>query len=206
MSLKSFRAFDGPFELDLDGGMNLVPKMRAGKFPYQVRVKLVLPKVTEVPKKILAALGVNSAVGRCDNCVDEDLADDGPETCDAAGGSEKFAFQKISSRGITANPARPPPRWVGVWAKTAIGLNPNDHEHHHGQRSPSRAAIEAHQSPSKPMEQPIMSMTRVNDGTLIDTKYIKTAHEPCEQPVPSSLMPFTRPKRRGGTRWREHRE
>ena len=54
----------------------MVPKMWGGKFPYQVRLKLVLPKVTEVPKKILAELGVNPAVGRCDNCVDEDLAED----------------------------------------------------------------------------------------------------------------------------------
>ena len=50
--------------------------MWAGKFPYQVKVKLVLPKVTEIPKKILAELGVHPAVGRCDNCVDEDLAED----------------------------------------------------------------------------------------------------------------------------------
>ena len=48
----------------------------SGKFPFQVKVKLVLPTVTEVPKKILAELGVNPAVGRCDNCVDEDLAED----------------------------------------------------------------------------------------------------------------------------------
>ena len=48
----------------------------SGKFPFQVKVKPVLPTVTEVPKKILAELGVNPAVGRCDNCVDEDLAED----------------------------------------------------------------------------------------------------------------------------------
>lgn len=66
----------GLWQATTDGGKNLVPKMWGGKFPYQVRVKLVLPKVTEVPKKILAELGVNPAVGRCDNCVDEDLAED----------------------------------------------------------------------------------------------------------------------------------
>ena len=48
----------------------------SGKFPVQVKVKPVLPTVTEVPKKILAELGVNPAVGRCDNWVDEDLAED----------------------------------------------------------------------------------------------------------------------------------
>ena len=66
----------GLWQATSDGGKNLVPKMWAGKFPYQVKVKLVLPKVTEVPKKLLAELGVNPAVGRCDNCVDEDLAED----------------------------------------------------------------------------------------------------------------------------------
>ncbi len=34
------------------------------------------PKVTEVPKNLLANLGVNPAVGRCDNVLDEDLADE----------------------------------------------------------------------------------------------------------------------------------
>ena len=66
----------GLWQATSDGGKNLVPKMWSGKFPYQVKVKLVLPTVTEVPKKILAEQGVNPAVGRCDNCVDEDLAED----------------------------------------------------------------------------------------------------------------------------------
>jgi len=66
----------GLWQATCDGGKNLVPRMWGGKFPYQVRVKQVLPKVTEVPKKILAELGVNPAVGRCDNCVDEDLSED----------------------------------------------------------------------------------------------------------------------------------
>ena len=65
----------GLWQATCDGGKNLVPKMWGGKFPYQVRVKLVLPKVTEVPKKILAELGVNPAVGRCDNCVDEEMTE-----------------------------------------------------------------------------------------------------------------------------------
>lgn len=53
-----------------------MPKIWGGKFPFQVKVKLVLPKITEVPQKLLAELGVNPAVGRFDNCVDEDLAED----------------------------------------------------------------------------------------------------------------------------------
>ena len=47
------------WQITCDGGKNLVPKMWAGKFPYLVKVKLVLPNVTEVPKKILAELCVN---------------------------------------------------------------------------------------------------------------------------------------------------
>ena len=59
-----------------NGGRNLVPKIWGGKFPYQVKVQLVIPKVTDVPKKLLADLGIDPAMGRFDNCVDEDLAED----------------------------------------------------------------------------------------------------------------------------------
>jgi hypothetical protein len=58
------------------GGRGLESKMWGGKFPFQVRVKLVLPKITEVPQEFLAELGVNPAVGRFENCVDEDFADE----------------------------------------------------------------------------------------------------------------------------------
>ena len=53
-----------------------MPKVWGGKFPYQVKVKLVIPKVTDVPKKVLTKLGADAAVGRFDNCVDEDMAED----------------------------------------------------------------------------------------------------------------------------------
>ena len=59
-----------------NGGRNLVPKLWGGKFPYQVKVQLVIPIVTEVPKKLLADFGIDPAMGRFDNCVDEDLAED----------------------------------------------------------------------------------------------------------------------------------
>lgn len=39
-------------------------------------MQLVIPKVTDVPKKVLADFGVDPAKGRFDNCVDEDLAED----------------------------------------------------------------------------------------------------------------------------------
>jgi len=66
----------GLWEATSDGGRNLVPKIWKGKFPYQVKIKLVLPKITEVSKTVLSDLGVDPAVGRFDNCVDELLADD----------------------------------------------------------------------------------------------------------------------------------
>ena len=53
-----------------------MPKVRGGKFPYQVKVKLVIPKVIDVPKKVLTELGVDPAHGRFDNCADEDMAED----------------------------------------------------------------------------------------------------------------------------------
>lgn len=59
-----------------NGGKNLVPKIWGGKFPYQVKVKLVIPKVTDVPKSVLKTLGIDAAIGRFDNCVDEDTAED----------------------------------------------------------------------------------------------------------------------------------
>jgi hypothetical protein len=45
-----------------NGGRNLVPKIWSGKFPWQVKVKLVIPKVTEVPK---AAPNFMIGCGRC---------------------------------------------------------------------------------------------------------------------------------------------
>jgi len=66
----------GLWQATSNGGKGLVPKIWAGKFPYQVKVRLVLPKVTEVPKSLLKQMGLDPAVGRCDNCLDEDLAED----------------------------------------------------------------------------------------------------------------------------------
>ena len=66
----------GLWQATCNGGRNLVPKIWGGKFPFQVRVNLVLPKVTEVPQKLLAELGMNPAIGRFDNCLDDYLAED----------------------------------------------------------------------------------------------------------------------------------
>jgi Development and cell death domain len=64
----------GLWKATSNGGRNLVPKIWSGKFPFQVRVKLLLPSVTEVSRKVLSDSGINPAVGRFDNCADEALA------------------------------------------------------------------------------------------------------------------------------------
>ncbi len=64
----------GLWQATSNGGRNLVPKIWAGKFPFQVRVKLAILKPTEVPPKVLADLGINAATGRFENSLDEELA------------------------------------------------------------------------------------------------------------------------------------
>jgi hypothetical protein len=64
----------GLWKATSNGGRNLVPKIWSGKYPFQVRVKLLLPSVTEVSRKVLSDVGINPAVGRFDNCADEALA------------------------------------------------------------------------------------------------------------------------------------
>ena len=49
----------GLWQATCGGGRNLVPKIWGGKFPYQVKVELVLPKVMEVSRTVLADLGVD---------------------------------------------------------------------------------------------------------------------------------------------------
>ena len=66
----------GLWKATSNGGRNLVPKIWSGKYPYQVKVQLVVSKVTDVPKRLLAGFGIDPAKGRFDNCVDDDLAQD----------------------------------------------------------------------------------------------------------------------------------
>ena len=64
----------GLWKATSNGGRNLVPKIWSGKFPFQVRVKLLLPSITEVSRKVLSDAGINPAVGRFDYCADDALA------------------------------------------------------------------------------------------------------------------------------------
>ena len=60
---------------DTNGGRNLVPKLWNGKFPYQVKVKLITSKIAEVPKSVLTEFDASPAVGRFDSLLDEDFVD-----------------------------------------------------------------------------------------------------------------------------------
>jgi len=58
------------WQAESDGGRNLMPRLWSGKFPYQVKVRLLTPKVVEVPKALIQSLDVDPVVGRFDNAVD----------------------------------------------------------------------------------------------------------------------------------------
>lgn len=66
----------GLWKATVNGGRNFVPKIWGGKFPYQVKVQLIMSRITEVDRKLLETLGVNPAIGRFDNCVSSDLAEE----------------------------------------------------------------------------------------------------------------------------------
>jgi hypothetical protein len=56
----------GLWRATASGAKNIVPKIWGGKFPYQVRIQLAIPKAEEVPKSLLADLGADPSVGRFD--------------------------------------------------------------------------------------------------------------------------------------------
>jgi len=64
----------GLWQATSNGGKNIVPKIWGGKFPYQVRIKLAIPKTLEVPKSLLSELGVDPSLGRFDPVFDDELA------------------------------------------------------------------------------------------------------------------------------------
>ena len=54
-----------------DGGRYLVPKAWGGKFPFQAKVELATPDITEVPKQVIDDFVVNESTGRLDNIIEE---------------------------------------------------------------------------------------------------------------------------------------
>ncbi len=66
----------GLWKATSSGGRNLAPKLWGGKFPFQVKVQLVIPRITGVDQNLLSNLGVNPALARFDNWLDQDLAEE----------------------------------------------------------------------------------------------------------------------------------
>lgn len=66
----------GLWKATSNGGRGLVPKLWNGKFPFQVRVQLVLPKISQVDQQLLTKLGADPAVGRFDNHLNDEMADE----------------------------------------------------------------------------------------------------------------------------------
>jgi hypothetical protein len=58
-----------------NGGRNLVPKLWAGRFPFQVMVDLVVPRVIEVPRQVLLECGINPASGRFDGLLEDSVGE-----------------------------------------------------------------------------------------------------------------------------------
>lgn len=56
-----------------DGGRNLA-KLWGGRFPFQVKVLLAVPKVIEVPKLVLAGLGMDATTGRFNGVINPEIA------------------------------------------------------------------------------------------------------------------------------------
>lgn len=53
-----------------DGARNIVPRAWGGRFPFQVKVKLLTPEIVEIPKTIMTAIAATSTNGRLDNLLD----------------------------------------------------------------------------------------------------------------------------------------
>jgi hypothetical protein len=59
----------GLWQADGDGARNVVKQSWNGRFPYQVKVKLVSGKAIEVPKTLLGELGADPATGKFDERI-----------------------------------------------------------------------------------------------------------------------------------------
>lgn len=63
----------GLWQAASNGARNIVPKIWGGKFPFQVRVNLVVPKITDVNRSLLTELGMDPTIGRFDHCFDDSI-------------------------------------------------------------------------------------------------------------------------------------
>jgi hypothetical protein len=64
----------GMWQAESDGARDIVKKAWNGRFPYQVKVKLVSGKAIEVPKTLLEELGADPATGKFDERIVGEIA------------------------------------------------------------------------------------------------------------------------------------
>ncbi|MBM3860569.1 MAG: hypothetical protein FJ395_13085 [Verrucomicrobia bacterium] len=60
----------GVWRAECDGARNIVPKAWGGRFPFQVKVKLLTSEIVEIPKPIVTPIAATSSNGRLDNLLD----------------------------------------------------------------------------------------------------------------------------------------
>jgi hypothetical protein len=60
----------GVWQAESDGARNIVPKAWGGRFPFQVKVKLLTSEIVEIPKSIVTPIAATSTNGRLDNLLD----------------------------------------------------------------------------------------------------------------------------------------
>jgi hypothetical protein len=60
----------GVWRAECDGARNIVPKVWGGRFPFQVKVRLISPDIVEIPKNIVTTIAATSTNGRLDNLLD----------------------------------------------------------------------------------------------------------------------------------------
>ena len=60
----------GVWRAERDGALNIIPRIWGGRFPFQIKVRLVSSEIVEVPAPIVAAIAADSSNGRLDNRLD----------------------------------------------------------------------------------------------------------------------------------------
>lgn len=59
----------GVWRAECDGARNIVPKAWGGRFPFQVKVKLLTSEILEIPKSVVTPIAATSTNGRLDNLL-----------------------------------------------------------------------------------------------------------------------------------------
>jgi hypothetical protein len=65
----------GLWQATAKGGRNLVPRVWGGRFPFQVRVRLVVPSILEFPKAAVPEAALNPETGKFGNILTADQGD-----------------------------------------------------------------------------------------------------------------------------------